>query len=495
MRRHGGRRARAGGLVIVALLAAAVGWAAHVFLYKPWRSAAPVNYALTLTAGSDKGVRHQLAQVIAEQAGPRGVNLKLTDTGGSEAALDAVDKGKLDVALVQGGLSLKDRPNIRQVAALNVEPMHLLVKGEQFEAVSRDFHALKGKEVNISAPGSGTFTLALEILHFMGMRPGANRGTGNYNVSTTPYEELLKAQSADGLPDAVFIVSSLPSPVVRHLVRTLDYRLVPLPFATALALEGQAEGVGVQVSDWGALAAFVRPIEKAHLHEATIPAFAYSVQPAVPPESLRTIGARLLLVAHKDVPPAAVEQMLPALFKTQIANIASPPLDEGVLALPPEAPLHAGTQRFLDRNKPLIAADVLALAEQAGGALSVLGALGGGLLVAWRWWQERRRDSRADRIETYMEQAVAIREGAMRLEEGHDHGPRTLRALLELRGRLDALRAEAFGQLVEGRLATQSLADFFLAEVRETRAYLNTLILRERDAGRERAGEPVGEAV
>src|SRR5262245_28753781 len=86
--------------------------------------------SLTLTAGSQSGLRHQMGLALTKEAGPYGLDFELVATAGSEEALEQVDAGKIDVALVQGGLAARHRANVRQVAALHVEPLHLLVKQE-----------------------------------------------------------------------------------------------------------------------------------------------------------------------------------------------------------------------------------------------------------------------------------------------------------------------------------------------------------------------------
>jgi hypothetical protein len=42
---------------------------------------------------------------------------------------------------------------------------------------------------------------------------------------------------ASDLPDAIFPVSSLPSPLADFLIESREYRLVPLPFGEALSRE------------------------------------------------------------------------------------------------------------------------------------------------------------------------------------------------------------------------------------------------------------------
>jgi TRAP-type uncharacterized transport system substrate-binding protein len=102
---------------------AILGWALGLYFYKPREKA----YHLSLTAGNLMDTRHELAELLRDEVSSRGVVIDLQSTVGSEQALDRVNQHTLDLALVQGGLALGDRPHIRQVATLHVEPLHLLV--------------------------------------------------------------------------------------------------------------------------------------------------------------------------------------------------------------------------------------------------------------------------------------------------------------------------------------------------------------------------------
>ena len=123
-------------------------------------------------------MRHQIARRLAAGAALRGVRIDLIETSGSEDALDRLNAGTLDLALVQGGLGLERRTEARQVVPLHVEPLHLLVKGEIHDEVSRHLAALRGKTVNVSQVGSGTYDLSLEVLRFAGLRPGSTARRG-----------------------------------------------------------------------------------------------------------------------------------------------------------------------------------------------------------------------------------------------------------------------------------------------------------------------------
>ena len=58
-------------------------------------------------------------------------------TAGSQEALRALESGQVDAAMLQGGLEVGDSTILRQVAALHVEPLHLLVKEEIHRDVAR----------------------------------------------------------------------------------------------------------------------------------------------------------------------------------------------------------------------------------------------------------------------------------------------------------------------------------------------------------------------
>src|SRR5262249_41178323 len=151
-------------------------------------------------------------------------------------ALDQVDRHALDLALVQGGLQRNGWPHVRQVATLHVEPLHLLVKKELYDKVSAHLAALDGKTVNLSEAGSGTHDLAVEVLAFVGLHPrGGGRARG-YIPMALSRQQLFAAKDAARLPDAYFLVSSLPGPTVKYLVEQHGYRLVRLPFGEAFAL-------------------------------------------------------------------------------------------------------------------------------------------------------------------------------------------------------------------------------------------------------------------
>ena len=82
---------------------AALGVAATVG-YREWNRA---PYHLRISAGSREGLRHRIATRLASAASRKGLDLKLVNNSGSEESLERVEAGALDVALVQGGSTLR----------------------------------------------------------------------------------------------------------------------------------------------------------------------------------------------------------------------------------------------------------------------------------------------------------------------------------------------------------------------------------------------------
>src|SRR5207248_1836791 len=110
-----------------------------------------------------------------------------------------------------------------------------LVKREHAEAVSQNLPALRGKTVNLSKRGSGTYTLATKVMEYVGLKITAEGG--DCKISDLSYGDMLKETERDRLPDAVFTVSLMPSPLVKHLITRHNYCLVPLPFRKAVSLD------------------------------------------------------------------------------------------------------------------------------------------------------------------------------------------------------------------------------------------------------------------
>jgi TRAP-type uncharacterized transport system substrate-binding protein len=456
---------------ILFLIAVGIGLAVY------WSDRSSFGQVLAITGGSRGGVRALVAERLATEVAGQGLKLRVVESEGSKDALEKVDRGILEMALVQGGLERAGHPHVRQLAALHIEPLHLLVRAEIHRAVEENLSNLRGRTVNISTPGSGTHDLALDVLRFAGLSPRGEDGSGDYLVSTASYPELEAKIEGGSLPDAIFTVSDLPSPLCRRLIAKRRYALVSLPFGEAFFLEAfdsdrHARPGSPSERD---------EVAKYRIYPTQIPAFTYGVEPPSPAAPLTTFGPRLLLVAHESVSPRAARLVLEGVFSSDFAQYYRPPLDSSLLELAPEFPWHAGTEEYRRYNKPLLVGDVIDLLEKG---TSLAGAIAGALFFLWQWLRQHDRRRRELGFEAYMVKVAAVERQALELELGPTLD---LKELLRLQLELNRLKNEAISRFAEGKLEGEALMSGFLTHVNDARNHLTRLILHERDNLEERA--------
>jgi TRAP-type uncharacterized transport system substrate-binding protein len=440
-------------------------------LYFYFHSPAQRSYRLRLTAGNELGTRHQLAMRFQSEMAQQNLTFELLPSAGSEQALDRVNTRKVDVALVQGGLTSDGRSNVRQVATLHVEPMHLLVKKELFHDTASSLAALRGKTVDLGEVGSGTHSLASAILDFVGLQPRDRDPTGGYIPLSVDRQHLLVEHDSARLPDAIFLVSSLPSATSAYLVTKHGYRLVPLPFAEAFALGSLVQGTEEKQHRDGQ-----ERIVKERIQAVTVPAFAYGVEPPVPEQPLPTLGTRLLLVAHKDVPPRAVYQLVEATYAAEFGRIVRPPLDAKLMDLPPEFPWHDGAQLYQQRNAPLLSGEVM---DSAHKGFAIFAAAASGLFVLWQWTKLYGQRARNRGLNQYIAQVTRIEERVMEAERDR---PLEAAELLGLRDQLGRLKTQALDDFARDELAGKEFLAGFLVQVNDVRDHLTRLQTRDGDS-------------
>lgn len=439
-----------------------------------WPARAPRIVPLKMTAGDVTGLRHKLALELADEAARLGIQIEVLPTGGSDLAIQGLAGGKFDLAFVQGGLANERASSVRQVSAMHIEPLHLLVKPDlSLEIEEAGLEALSGKTVNLGPTGSGTNLLAAAVLTFVGLQPKSPTVTEGFEPRVLGYGDLMKLEATD-LPDAIFMVSSLPSSVADFLIEQREYQLVSLAFGEALALEAFLQ-LGDPIS--------VGSIDKRHLFETHIPAFTYSVSPAAPPTSLTTIGTRLLLIANDRVPSEVVVRLLDLLYDSEFARAERPPLEASLLDLPPEFPMHPGAEKYRQRNKPLIAGDAIDYWEKI---IAITATAAGGTFFMIQWYLGRSRRNRAASIASYMERVLAIENASMQTELSAELD---LAALIRLQLELAKIKSEVVRKFAAGELEGEGLIQGFLELVNDARSQVTQLILHQRENIEQQAAQ------
>src|SRR5262249_20340880 len=207
---------------------------------------------LQISAGSKDGKRYEVAKTLVGVAHDKG--LKIADplpTEGSIKTIKLVAEGKLDLGLIQGGLLkyLEDQDlrqvlganfveraelwKIRQIDTLDVEPLHLLFKPSIVNEGIKEIENLRGKRkvLNLGEKGSGTQLLAFQVLKLVRLFP--NKDYFEKNLS---YQEI-RTLAYDELPDVVFTVSLLRSPVAQYLIENYGYELIEMPYGKSLSID------------------------------------------------------------------------------------------------------------------------------------------------------------------------------------------------------------------------------------------------------------------
>ena len=308
----------------------------------------PRHYILTISGGNILSQRHFLVKILQGEAEQNHLALEIVKTDGSLAALELVNEGKLDLALVQGGVGGK-YPNVTHVATLSPESIHFLVKPRIKEI--KDF---KGVIINMGERSEGTNVLAHQILGYSNLKANADYVETNYS------DEQLIGMRPEKLPDVVVEVSYAPSDLADYLVKKQGYQLIEMAFPPSLA-----KRLG-----WVA--------------DMKLLGYMYNIVPPVPPSDIQVVGVNLHLVANKDVNPRAILALLKTLYNPRIQNRFGNPIAEDDLLIPSGYPISKGTELYIASKEPWI---TQAIVEKMKAVLGLLMALFSIAAVVWKWFK------------------------------------------------------------------------------------------------------------
>jgi hypothetical protein len=430
----------------------------------------PASYRLNMLVDTEPN-RQVLARRIAAEARKRGLVIELSSR--TYPALEALrlvnEPNPIDMALVPEGVGGPDEfPNARQVAALGVAPLHVMVRPELYESASRSLAALRGKRINCGSTSSVMRVLAHDVLHFAGLRPPTASDAGDYRDEVVPTQDLLarldgivalppgeRARAIAALPDAALFLAALPSLLARRLVAVAGYRMISLPFTEAYTLDrlrlhdpqGAADGEAV---------------DRSWIVATTVPPQLYASDPPVPPEPCRTLGSWLLLVAYAGSDPEAVDRLLEVIYNSRLTGLIQPPqLPDRVQQFDP----HRGTELFLRRRQPLLTPELM---SQLGRLLGGLGAFFSGIIGLYGFL----RILQLRRFESYYEEVRRIVQVARGLEDDPDAPSEPDARRAYLLDRLDDLKSEAIRDFADGGLKGEGLLAGVVALVNDTRSSL-----------------------
>jgi len=438
------------------------GLAAAMFLiaiavYYAWPNAKR-KQTLAISAGNLLGTRANIAQLLKDGiASSENAHLKLevVDSAGSSDALQKVDAGELQLALIQGGLDER-YANVRRIAALHVEPLHLLVCAQAYEDVSLHLSALQGQTINLSTEGSGTNQLASDLLSFLNLQQAKD-----YQPAHLTYNELMNSEPEDTLPHAVFTVSSLPSPVATYLIRERGYRLVELPFAQSFRMR------------WFEAQETDAHVNRARVSATTIPAFIYQADPPRPEKPVLTFGTRLELVANASLSNETIDQICEVVYETEFSSMFDEKLDPSILRTESTFALHPGSKQYVDRLQPVSTGRVIEVTEQLVG---IFGAALGGLLFLWQWLKRAREQRRDKEFVTCVQRVVEIENQALRFEQDPEM---SVADLEEMQNELGNIKTELIQRYRDGHLEGADMLSAFLKHANDASELISRIVLHE----------------
>jgi TRAP-type uncharacterized transport system substrate-binding protein len=411
-----------------------------------------VGGALTIGAGKTEETVQQFVKSLSVESARQWMAIKPVIVSGTLDMLDQVERGELDFAVVHGGLDMDSYHNIRQVGVLSIAPVHLLVKKEYHAAVSSDLQNLRGRSVNL---GNGNHTvmfwLSQEVLAFAGL------SREQYEPRVIRFDEIERENDPSRLPDAIFISTMPPSDLVRRLVVKFGYRLVAIPFGDAFRLTA-LEQVARPLSEG---------IRKENIVDATIPAYAYEASPAVPPQTIATLGLRVLLITNTRMNNATVTKLLDLMIASRFAEAMQPSLDAGIVRQHGEVPWHSAAIEYRRRDEPLVTGERIGLLSNV---LQILLPAEGMVLLILGWLRNRVLVRQELRFDRFIALVSGVERRALELGAKADR-----EAVQQLHRELSTIKDAALERITIGEASDHTLVTSLFSHIRDVRILLADL--------------------
>ena len=222
----------------------------------------------TIATGSQNGQYYKTALIYKQILEKQKVKVNIITSNGSIDNLQLIKDKEADMAFIQNGINYDQKETqISALASTYYEPLWIFYKNEKY---TMDYIVeLTSKKISIGQKGSGTNDLASKILSDNNID---NTNSNILNYSTQEGKEKLLS----GEIDAIFIVSSPDSTVIKELLENPDINLFSLKRAEAYSRKYN----------------FLEPIK---LYEGTI-----NLYKNVPSENINLLATTALLVAKDD---------------------------------------------------------------------------------------------------------------------------------------------------------------------------------------------------
>lgn len=409
------------------------------------RLASRLPHSITIASGSETGAYHHLALQLKELLRleyPR-ITVDIQTTDGSEDNLNRIMEDKVQFAFYQNnGKSHIGRADssklqesdsaireVRAVANLYVEVLHVVVR----KGIGADgIQDLRRVNVSVGAKGSGTIQMAQQVLQHY------NMSVNDRQMHTLNFADTLKA-FGNGEIDAAFIVAGGLSPMLRNLLGTGKYDLLPVQEVNALVFKNTA----------------FFPLQ--------LPRSVYSGQHNVPSKDTPCLAVKASLITHQNVPAFLVRTMTQMALSTAFRNQLRE-LSEEFAKEEQDFPMHRGAMDFYHRGEPTFSSSV---AEAFNDTLPYLLVLAILVIVVGATLRQNRIEKRRNmsmRLHEFMTRIADIE-----ADQRGETNPQQLYRLLDV---LSRIKKRAVDDRVEGRLPP---GDDYVALMVQLDGLINTI--------------------
>ena len=250
-----------------------------------WVLVPPPPRSIELATGFPTGLYQKFGERLQSELAEQGVSMKLRTTGGTgdNLALLSDQHSGVDFAMVQGGVAdLSKYPNLVSIAGVFYEPVWIWYRESSFKNEGGRLSLLsqlKGKRISIGNDGSGTLTLASQLLKASGL------SMNDFQAERLKPLDALEKFKKNEL-DAVFIVSAVEAPILKNFYETPGIRLMSFEQADAYV--------------------HLFPF----LSKVTVPRGVVSIEYDLPRQDIQVLAATATLVGKEDVSPALVTLLL-----------------------------------------------------------------------------------------------------------------------------------------------------------------------------------------
>lgn len=284
---------------------------------------APPPRKIVIATGSKEGAYHRFAERYAELLKQEGVTLEVRATKGSVENVKLLNDEDSDVyvAMVQSGIADPEHcEKLQSVCSLYREPLWIFYRGE---ATVDRLSPLVGKKVAVGPEGSGTRTIAMQLLQ-----------ANDVDIDQAEFLPISGNDAAEALRrgeiDVAFFVAGIDAAYIQRLVKDPDVKLAELAQTDA----------------------YLRRFR--FLSTVTIHAGLLDLKNNVPAKDITLIAPAATLVIHESLHPALVPLLLKVATKVHrggdlISNVGEFPSPTST-----DLPLSEEAEHFFRFGPPVL---------------------------------------------------------------------------------------------------------------------------------------------